>query len=80
MYVQHVLTEKEYQSRARLLFLLLYSKTCPKRPFQMKTKFGLIFKTVYRLMQVKSIAECMLQYFRPSFIMHLQNSLANICL
>ena len=32
------------------------SKTCLKRPLQKKTKLG--FKTDYRLMQVKSIAEC----------------------
>ena len=35
----------------------------------------LVFKTIYRLMQVKSIAECspwsILQYFRPSLSYHL---------
>ena len=44
-----------------------YSKTCVKRPF---SKRPLVFKTNYRLMQVKSIAKCskrsILQYFRPS--------------
>ena len=33
-----------------------YSKTCPKRPLKNKTK--IVFNTNYRLMQVKSIAEC----------------------
>ena len=33
-----------------------YSKTFRKRPLKKKTK--LVFKTDYRLMQVKSIAEC----------------------
>ena len=39
------------------------------------------FKTVYRLMQVKSIAECpkiILQYFRPTLSYHL--SLRSFCL
>ena len=31
----------------------------------------LVFKTVHRLMQVKSIAESILQYFRPSLSYHL---------
>ena len=47
----------------------MYSKTCLKRPLK-KEDQKLVFKTVYRLMQVKSIAECskgsILQYFRPS--------------
>ena len=33
-----------------------YSKTCLKRPLSKRPK--LVFKTNYRLMQVKSIAEC----------------------
>ena len=33
-----------------------YSKTCLKRPLKKITKMG--FNTNYRLMQVKSIAEC----------------------
>ena len=37
-------------------FTLLYSKTCLKRPLQKKAK--IVFKTDYRLMQVKRIAEC----------------------
>ena len=35
----------------------LYSKTCRKRPLK-KENQKLVFKTDYRLMQVKSIAEC----------------------
>ena len=50
-----------------------YSKTCVKRPSFKRPK--LFFKTNYRLMQVKSIAECskwsILQYFRPAFSYHL---------
>ena len=42
-----------------------YSKTCLKRPLKKDRK--LVFKTDYRLMQVKSITECskgsILQYF-----------------
>ena len=45
-----------------------YSKTCIKWPLSKLPK--LVFKTIYCLMQVKSIAECskgsILQYFRPS--------------
>ena len=48
--------------------MIIYSKTCLKRPLKKKTKMG--FKTDFCLMQVKSIAECspwsILQYFRPS--------------
>ena len=36
--------------------LYMYSKTCHKRPLKKRPK--LCFKTNYRLMQVKSIAEC----------------------
>ena len=50
-----------------------YSKTCVKRPLSKRPKLD--FKTNYRLMQVKSIAECskgsILQYFRPSLSYHL---------
>ena len=60
-----------------------YSKPCIKRPLSKSPK--LVFKINYRLMQVKSIAECskgsilqyfrpnesLLQYFRPSFSYHL---------
>ena len=49
--------------------LLIYSKTCVKRPLSKRSKIG------FRLMQVKSIAECskgsILQYFRPSLNFHL---------
>ena len=45
-----------------------YNKTCVKRPLSKRPKS--VFKTNYRLMQVKSITECskwsILQYFRPS--------------
>ena len=34
----------------------IYSKTCVKRPLSKRPK--MVFKTNYRLMQVKSIAEC----------------------
>ena len=47
------------------LLIYIYSKTCPKLPLKKMTKIG--FKTDYRLMQVKSIAECIgsiLQYFQ----------------
>ena len=51
----------------------MYSKTCLKRPLKKKTKT--ILMTNYRLMQVKSIAECskwsILHYFRPSLSYHL---------
>ena len=45
-----------------------YSKTCLKRPLKKKTK--LVFKTVYRLMQVKSIAECSKRAFCNTFDLH----------
>ena len=51
----------------------MYSKTCVKRPLKKNAK-NVFFKTDYRLMQVKSIAECskgsILQYFRPSLSYH----------
>ena len=50
-----------------------YGKTCVKRPLSKRSK--IVFKTNYRLMQVKSIAECskgsIQQYFRPSLSYHL---------
>ena len=53
--------------------VMLYSKTCLVRPLSKRPKF--VFKTNYRLMQVKSIAECskrsILQYFWPSLSYHL---------
>ena len=52
---------------------LNYSKTCLKWPVK-KEDQKLVFKTNYRLMQVKSIAECsrgsILQYFQPSLSYH----------
>ena len=46
----------------------MYSKTCVNGHSQIDQNMG--FKTDYRLMQVKSIAECSkginLQYFRPT--------------
>ena len=51
----------------------IYSKTCLKPPLSKRLK--LVFKTNYRLIQVKRIAECskgtILQYFRPSLSYHL---------
>ena len=47
----------------------LYSKTCVKRPLSKSTKIG--FQDQFSLKQVKSIAECFLQYFRPSVSYHL---------
>ena len=51
----------------------VYSKTCVKRLLSKRPKMN--FKTKYRLMQVKSIAECskgsILQYLRPSLTYHL---------
>ena len=51
-----------------------YSKTCVKRPLSKKTK-NCFSKTIYRLMQVKSITECskgrILQFFRLSLSYHL---------
>ena len=50
-----------------------YSKHCLKRPLSKRPIWG--FKTNYRLMQVKSIAECskgsILQYFRPTLSYHM---------
>ena len=46
-----------------------YIKTCLKRPLKkMFFRPKMVFKTDYRLMQVKSIAECS---FRPSLSYHL---------
>ena len=50
-----------------------YSKRCVKGPLSKRPK--MVFKTDYRLIQVKSIAECshwsILHYIRPSFSYHL---------
>ena len=54
------------------IFKAGYSKICLKLPLKRTPK--LVFNTNYRLMQVKSIAECspwsILQYFRPSLSYH----------
>ena len=49
-------------------FPFFYPKTCLKRPLK-KTK-KLAFKTDYRLMQVKSIAECSKRAFCNTFDLH----------
>ena len=65
----------------RLGLKLPYSKACVKWQLSKKDR-KLVFKTNYRLMQVKSIAECskgsILQYFRPSLSYYL--SLRSFCL
>ena len=45
-------------------------KTCVRR--HSRNDHNLVFKTNYRLIQVKSIAVCILQYFRPSLPISLQ--------
>ena len=40
------------------LNLIVYSKTCLKRPLNIRQKNVCFIKTDYRIMQVKSIAEC----------------------
>ena len=51
----------------------IYSKTCVK--WQLSKRPKMVIKTNYRLMQVKSIAECsnvsILQYFQPALSYHL---------
>ena len=51
----------------------MYSKTCLKQPLSKRSKMD--FKTNFRLMQVKSIAESsngsILQYFRPALSYHM---------
>ena len=49
----------------------VYSKSCLKRPLKRRPK--LVFKTYYRLMQVKSIATCL--SLRPSFCLFLSGGL-----
>ena len=59
---------------------LTYSETCLKRPLKNRQNKGQkdqkwVLKTNYRLVQVKSIAECskggILQYFRPALSYHM---------
>ena len=58
-----------------------YSKTCVKRPLSKRP--NMVFKTDYRLMQVKSIVECskmiILQYFRAllSYLLSLRPLFVN---
>ena len=47
----------------------IYSKTCLKRPLKKKSK-KLVFKADYRLMQVKSNAECSERAFCNTFDLH----------
>ena len=47
----------------------MYSKTCLKRPLKKKDQ-KFVFKTNYRLMQVKSIAECSKRAFCNTFDLH----------
>ena len=46
----------------------IYSKTCVKRPLSKRPK--IVFKTNYRFMQVKSIAECPKVTFCNTFDLH----------
>ena len=52
----------------QMVSVVMYSKTCLKRPLQKDQK--LAFKTDYRLMQVKSIAECSKRAFCNTFDLH----------
>ena len=63
--VKHSITELLRSPYAAATTCKLYSKTCHKRPLKRRQKLG--FKTDYRLLQVKIIAECpwnMGQWFR----------------
>ena len=72
--------------RRKLLFLtsqigyplnsIVHSKTCLKRPLNKRQKIVCFIKTDYRIMQVKSIAECSQEAFCNTFELHL----ALICL
>ena len=53
------------------LNLIVYSKTCLKRPLKKYKKLFVFFKTDYRIMQVKSIAECSQGAFCNNFDLHL---------
>ena len=68
---QNIVTIRQEKNRYKTPIITLYcsySQTCVKWPLSKGPK--MFFKTEYRLMQVKSIAECskgsILQYFRPS--------------
>ena len=59
------------------LNLIVYSKTCLKRPLNKRQKIGCFSKTVDRIMQVKSIAECYQEAFCNTFDLHLALILSN---
>ena len=58
------------------LCLIVYSKACLKRPLNKRHKVVCFIKTDFRIMQVKSIAECSNGAFCNTFDLHL----ALICL
>ena len=51
-----------------MLCLIVYSEACLKKPLNKRHKIVCFIKTDFRIMQVKSIAEC---YFRSAFSTHL---------
>ena len=62
------------------LNLIVYSKICLKRPLNKIQKNVCFIKTDYRIMQVKSIAECSQGAFCNTFDLHLTLiSLNNLC-
>ena len=71
--VPHISLTHPIQNNLRSIMVSAYSKTCLRGHSKRTPK--LVFKTDYRLMQVKSIAECskgsILQYFQPSISYHL---------
>ena len=66
-YCTHCIIFLDIYCIGQILNKIIYSKTCAKRSLSKRPK--MVFKTDYRLMQVKSIAECskgsILKYFRP---------------
>ena len=70
----HRLTEGVHIRHTGCLCGLNNNKVKPVLSGHSKRRPNVVFKTDYRLMQVKSIAECskgILQYFRPSISYHL---------
>ena len=53
------------------LNLIVYSKTCLKRPLNKRQKIVCFIKTDYRIMQVESIAECSQGAFCNTSDLHL---------
>ena len=51
--------------------LIVYSKTCLKRPLTKRHKIDSFFETDYCIMQVKSIVECSQRAFCNTFNLHL---------